>query len=815
MSLASDLLRDLRFASRLLVKDRWFTLMAVVVLALGIGANAAVFSIVNGALLRSLPLPEPEQILFVGTRNAQGGTMGVSLRDFEDWQAATRTLSSLSFVFSGSFPVGNEGLFPYLVAGCYVSANLFRTLGVSPARGRDFTPEEDAPGAALVVMISHALWRQRYSGDPEIVGRPIRIVDTPGTIIGVMPEGVHFPFNADVWLPTGTMPAVFAEAPRQARGYFAVGRLATGVTLEQSRAELRRIGDTLAEQYPDTNRDLWPDPTPFRERMVGSQMARLFWSLMGAVGFVLLIACSNVANLLLARGARRSGEMSVRVALGASRWQIVRQLLVESVLLACLAGGLGLGLAMVGVRWFSAESGNIGLPYWMTFTTDWGTLVFLVVVCLGTGVLFGLAPALHASKTNVHEMLKEGGRTGTGGRRARRWTAGLVVVQVALTVVLLAGAGVMVQSFLTLYRTDIGIDTSQLVTSMMVIPARKYPAPEDRLRFLQRVDEYFASANSIAASTTTVLPFMGGPIQQLEIDGRRVDPDTPLPDVTTVGVGAGYFDALGVSIVRGRAFTAFDGEPGRQSAIVNERLVELFFEGRDPVGRLIRLGRDFAGTQEADWLTIVGLVPNVRQRSNNQEPEPDPVVYLPHRQNGIGLTATVIARSGSDTTQATRLLREGMMVVDPDQALSTPRTMDDVLAQRRWVLRVFTTMFTVFAIVALVLAAVGLYAVTAYAVTQQTRDIGVRMVLGAQSGQVVWLFLQRSLVQLAVGVAIGLAAAVGLGRVLQSFLVQTSASDPTTLVAVVGLLTLVTIVACLGPARRATRLNPLDALRHE
>jgi putative ABC transport system permease protein len=810
-----DVIRDIRFALRLLVKERWFTLMAVVVLALGIGANNAVFTIVNAVLIRNLPLPNPKQVMFIGTRAPRERDLGVSLRDFEDWRAAARTFSGMSFMFNGSFNVGNEGLIPEAVPGAYVSANLFRMLGVSPVLGRDFVPEEDTPGAPLVVLISNTLWRQRYGGDAGIVGRTIRIIDGGGTIIGVMPEGMHFPFNADIWLPAGTMSAAITNQPREARGYFAVGRLADGVTVEQARAELQAIGRRLGEQYPKTNKDLWPHAVPFQERVLGPQIPLLFWSLLGAVGFVVLIACSNVANLLLAKAARRSGEMSIRMAVGASRRQIVRQLLVESLLLALVAGAFGLLLSIAGIRWFAAEAQNVGVPYWMVFTMDWRTFAFLLVLCLATGVIFGLAPALHASRTNFHETLKEGGRTGTGGIRARRWTAGLVVVQLALTLVLLAGGGLMLRSFLTMYRMDIGIQTSQLIASGMIIPARKYPGWEDRTRFLQAIDDHFATVAGIdAASTTTALPFGGGAVRQLEVDGRAATPGDRLPEVTMLSVGSRYFDAIGISLIRGRGFTSADGGPGRQIAIVNQRLAELHFKDQDPVGRVIRLSQNTPGSEPAEWLTVVGLVPNVRQRNNNQEREPDAVAYIPHRQNTtMARAATVLARTRTDPAQATRILREAMMAVDPDQALAAPRTLDEALAQQRWLLRVFTTMFAAFALIALILAAVGLYAVTAYAVTQHTRDIGVRMVLGAQPGQVIWLFLKRSLVQLALGLTIGLAAAIAVGRVLQSFLVQTSTYDPTTLISIVVVLTIVAVAACIGPARRATRLDPLNALR--
>ena len=395
---------------------------------------------------------------------------------------------------------------------------------------------------------------------------------------------MHFPFNANIWLPTGAMPPAITGQPRQARGYFAVGRLNDGVTVEQARAELKTIGTTLAAQYPETNKDLWPHADPFVERILGPQISLLFWALMGAVGFVLLIACSNVANLLLAKAAGRSSEMSVRVAVGASRWQIVRQLLIESILLALVAGVVGLLLSIVWIRWFSLEAQNVGIPYWMVFAMDWRTATFFLIVCLATGLIFGLIPALHASATNVHEMLKEGGRTGAGGIRARRWSGALIVVQIALTLVLLAGA-----------RPDV----AQLLHDVSHGHRHRYLAArrdghdhpshadtagwEDRTRFLQRIDEHFATVSEIeAASTASALPFNGGAVRRLEVDGRAATPGERLPEVTMLSVGSRYFDVIGVPLLRGRVFTNEDGGPGRQIAIVNQRLVDHVLQGTGP-----------------------------------------------------------------------------------------------------------------------------------------------------------------------------------------------------------------------------------------
>jgi len=813
-----NLLQDIRFAVRVLVKNRWFTLMGAVVLALGIGANNAVFTLVNAVLLRGLPFPKSEQIMMVLTRDSRGRDSGVSVLDFNDWQKSAHTFSHLSFVFNGAFNVGEEGRVAENYPGSYVSANFNRMLGIVPQLGRDFTPEEDRPGTDPVVLISANAWKQRYGSDPSVIGRPIRLNAVNSTIIGVMPEGMRFPNDQDIWMPYGAMPPAITSASRQARGYQVLGRLRDGVTIDQARTELKAIGDKLAAEYPTTNKDLAPYPYEFNERVNGPQLKLLFWTLMGAVGFVLLIACSNVANLLLARAAHRANEVSVRVALGASRWDVVRQLLVEAVLLSSLAGILGLVLSVLGVRWFDTQTQNAGKPYWMVFEMDWRTTAFFLSVCLLTGIIFGLAPALHVSRTNVAETLKEGGRSGSSGIRARRWTSGLIVAQLALTMVLLAGAGFMMRSFLNMYAIDVGINTSRLVVMNMILGATKYPTLEDRAAFLRRIDEQFANIDGIeAASTTTAPPFSGGNGRQIEIDGKASAAGERTQSVTLLSIGSRYFNTIGLRPVQGRVLTDADQEPGRTMVVVNERLAGMYFKGESAVGRQIRLRDDAPGAAQAPWLTIVGVVPNVRQRNNNQEMEPDAIAYIPHVLNvTMPRGATVIARANTaNTAQATQSLREAMRLIDPDTALFNPRTVDEILVRQRFFLRLFSVMFGTFAVIALVLAAVGLYAVTSYSVTQYTRDIGVRMVLGAQSGQVIWLFLRRAFVQLGIGLTLGLAGAFGVGRLLQGFLVQMTGRNPVTLVAITALVVIVSVLACLWPARYATRLDPLAALRHE
>jgi predicted permease len=811
------LLQDLRYAVRLLVRDRWFTGIAAVVLALGIGANNAVFTIVNAVLLRSIPFANPEQLVVMLTRDTRGRQLGVSLADFDDWRSSTRTLSGMSMVFSGSFNVSDEGRIPEQYPGAYVSANYFKMVGIMPILGRDFGPEDDGPGGPPVVMLSNAVWQQRYGGVPGVLGTSIRLNGITATVIGVMPQGLGFPQGEQIWLPMSQFPPALRQQPRQARNYFVIGRLANGISIEQARTELNAIGSALASKFPDSNKDLAPYPDPLEGLIVGRQLRLLFWTLLGAVGFVLLIACSNVANLLLARAARRTGEMSVRVAIGASRWQVVRQLLTESVLLAFVAGVLGLLLSVAGIRWFDAETQNIGRPFWMVFTMDWRTFGFLFGICILTGVLFGLAPALHVSRTNVNETLKEGGRSGSTGIRARRWSNGLIVAQLALTLVLLAGAGFMMRSFFEMYNREIGIDTSRVLTMNMILPVRKYPTSESRTRFVAQVEERLSTAADIeAVSIATSLPGGGGGGRQLEFAGRADVAENDRPTVTMLSIGSRYFDVIGVRVVQGRSFSESDGLPGRESVIVNQRLVDMHFKGQNPIDAQLRFAATGPGQPATAWLTVVGVVPNVRQRIDNQSPDSDPIVYIPHRQNPTLTNAVaLIARTRAGAARAGQTLREEMRAVDPDQALFNIRTLDEVMSQQRFLHRVFGTMFTLFAVIALILAAVGLYAVTAYTVTQHTREIGMRLVLGAAPAQVIWLFLRRGAVQLGIGLVIGVAGAFGAGRLLQALLVQTSPRDPLTLLSIVALLTIVAAVACIIPARRATRLDPLRALRHE
>ncbi|HEX8030554.1 MAG TPA: ABC transporter permease [Vicinamibacterales bacterium] len=814
---------DVRFAGRLLLKDKWFTAVAAIALALGIGVNATVFTFVNAVLIRGLPINDPDTAMAVVSYDrVRARTLGVSYLDYRDWRESTRTFSSLAAYTFATANLSEEGQAPERFSGITISANGFQILGIRPILGRDFVPDDDRPGAQPVVLIGHGIWQNRYGLNPAIIGKTVRINDVPALIIGVMPEGFKFPQNADLWQPLLTTPNIETQKRNQ-RPLQVFGRLAPGTTREQAQGELITITQRLEKENPETNKDVQARVQTFNENMNGGPIRTVFLSLMGAVAFVLLIACANVANLLLSRATNRSREIALRVSLGASRWRVVRQLLIESVLLATLSGLAGLGIAAAGIRVFDRATQDVGRPYWIQFTIDGNVIAFFMLVCLGTGIIFGLAPALHVSKTDVNELLKEGGRSGSAGVRARRWTGALMVAELTLTVVLLAGAGFMMRNFLTMYSLDLGIDTSKLTAMALQLPDQKYPALEQRLAFYERLEERLHSNPKIEAVTiTSNQPMQGGFLRRMVIDGKPLDQGQQAPNVTMLTIDPYYFKTVGLPLQRGRDLSNEDGMKGREAVVINQRLANLHFPKEDPLGRRITLSIDLQGGAPPSGgiplsltATIVGVVPNLRQRDFNL-PDPDPIAYLPFRTDPRGFMNLLVKTSG-DPKAMTPILREELRAIDPDLPLFGIRTMDESLAQQRWPFRIFGSMFAIFAFIALALSAVGLYAVTAYAVSQRTQEIGVRMALGAQGNEVAWLFLRRSFVQLAIGLTLGIAGAFGVGTLFAStqLLVQNKAGDPITIGGIALLLAVVASLACLLPAKRATKLDPLVALRRD
>jgi putative ABC transport system permease protein len=809
-----SLVQDVRFALRLFRRDRGFAITAVLVLAVGIGMTNAVFTMVNAVLTGGVSDADA-QIMILGTQNEHGQFTGVSRLDLEDWREGSRSFRGIAAVYTLLMNVSDDTSVGESVDGTYLSIDAFRLLGIEPFLGRDFLSEDEARAApspsAASVIISHRLWQRRYGGDPAVLGRHINANNREAIVIGVMPEGFSFPGQTQFWMamaPT-LFDAAFGPSPRNARTYQAFGRLADGVTEEQARADLESVAARAAASYPATNGGIRPRIE--RMSVAQSRGSRAYLvRLLGAVLFVLLIGCANIASLLLARSAYRAREMAFRLSLGATRWRLIRQLLVESVLLALVAGIVGLGVSLVALRFFDAY---VFKPYWVEWRTDARVLSFLTATCVGTGLLFGLAPALQVSKANLNVLLKEGSRLGRGGAGARRWTTGLLVAEFALTLTLLSGVGLMLRSFLVLYWESRVIDPSGLVTMQVRVGGQTYFTVPPRRAFFTGLQEALTAAPEVESATmASELPLRGGFYRALMIAGRPKLDGAP-PGVTYIMVGARYFETLGLPLLRGRSFTPLDGTSGNQSAVVNQRFVDMFFRDEDPIGRLIHLSNANVISPPPPPLTIVGVSPTVRQVSSQEHP--DPVVYVP-LQVDAGAWARLILRPRTDLETVVSAVRREVLKLDPDVPLSDIMHLEDALAdssQTGGFHRRQIQLLGLFAGIAVVLAAVGIYAVTAYTVARRTREIGLRMALGARASQVVGLFVRQAMRPLIFGVPFGLGGAFVTGRLLRTWLVKPASVDPVTLALVAVLLVLIGLTAAFYPSWRAARADPTAALR--
>jgi putative ABC transport system permease protein len=810
-------LQDLRYAFKLLARDRGFTLVAALALALGIAATTSLITVVNAVILRGLPLADSERLVAITMRDPRNRQLAMSYPDFDDWQRASRSFSGMTaMLLPVAFSVSDESHLPEQFWGPFTTANLFKVIGQRPFLGRDFTPEDDRPGAPPVVILGYGIWQTRYGGDPAVIGRTLRINGLRPTVIGVMGRDMKFPPNSDLWMPLGQTNTGRVEG-RGVRSFSVIARLAESVTLEQARAEIRNLAQETARAYPQSNQDLVPEVVTYQEQANGPQTTVVYWSLLGAASFVLLIACANVANLLLARSIHRAREVGIRVALGASRWRIVRQLLVESVSLAGVGGVLSLPLVMLGVRLFDWMTQDAGRPYYVTYAIDPWVFAIVAAICLAVGIGFGLAPAWHSAKTDVNASIKEGIGSSSSSRPQRNWVAMMTVSQVALAVVLLSGTGLLLRSVVNQYELSVGLQTSHVIAMQFPLPGGKYPTSADRLLFMRRVDERLVQTNAIeVASTTTNAPLGGGAVVEFSIDGRQTGTAERAPLMTMLAIGSRYFEVLQSPLLRGRSFTEIDGLPGRDVAIVNQRFADMYLAGVDPIGHSIKLSqnpsiRTSSGTP-ASALTIVGVSQTIRQR-NTRELEPDAVVYVPRPAVAQSNRATLLVRTARNEAETTAVLREELRALDPDMPIFNVRTLETDLANQRWPLIVIGSTFGLFAGIGLVLSAVGLFGLTSYSVAKRMKEIALRIALGALPGSVLWLLFGRVVAQVMIGLALGVAGAFALGQVLQGMLVQTSATDPLVLAAVSLVLLVVAIVTCIVPARRATRIQPVAVLR--
>jgi putative ABC transport system permease protein len=817
-------IQDLRFGLRILARSPGFALVAIVTLGLGIGANSTVFTLVNGVFFSGLPFSDPAEIVRLRQRVPPGFDTGFSWPGYLDYRAQARSFRDLGAYSTPSFDLSGDASLPERIPGARITLNTFPLLGQQVALGRALGEDDFPDDAPPVALISHGLWQTRYGGADDIIGRTVRV--TAGertsfrTIVGVMPEGEGFPNGTAMWIP---LRPDAQEQERSARSFSVFGRLDDGVTLEEANVEARTIAASLAAAWPETHQDVGANVVLFNDLGDEEEVVAVFTALQGAVTFVLLIACANIANLLLSRAVGRTRETSIRAALGAGRGRIVRQLLIESLTMGLLGGALGLALTVFGVRTFRRAIAETGPPYWLTFPIDYTVLGYFFIVCVVSSLLFGLAPALHISRAEVNDHLREGGRGSSGSRRARRLTGLLITSQIAMTLVLLVGASLMIRSFLNTQRSDVGFDPKALLAARVTLGPLRYPGVEDQVRFADRVTEGIEQLPGIDGMTlATFAPGNGAGFRSLRLEDAATDggarpsgPDSGL-QAGTVVVAPGYFSSLGIRMLAGREFDATDGEAGREVAVVNAPFADQYWPGLDPVGRRIRLGVPFGAGVDADspWLEVIGVSEGVLQSSSDEDTSIQPTVYVPFAQEpSAGFWIVVRSRVAPAALSGT--IREELSLLDPELPLYDIQTVESMLRERNWPYRVFGTLFAVFALVALVLSSVGIYGVTAYGVSRRTSEIGICMALGARRKDVLALVLRQGLIRLAIGLAVGLFLAWGVSRILNAVLINVSATDPLTFTLIPLILAGVALAAAWIPARRALALDPADALRIE
>jgi putative ABC transport system permease protein len=801
-----DTLRDIRFASRLLVRERTLTIVAVLALGLGIGVNNTLFTILNAVCLRGLQVRGIERLADLSSRNAGGRLQPITAAEVDAIQRNVAAFDEVAAYSTTVATIGDAGGAPDRIRLAYVSPNAGRLVGQMPRIGRAIQPEDDRPGAAAVVVLGDAIWRTRYAGDPSIVGRSVLLDDRPAAVIGVMPEGVRFPDDADVWQPMRTR--VDAATATSARRLGAFAHLRDGETIARASEQVRALSASLERQDPA--RKTAPELTvsPLNDRFKG-RVTDPAWLAFMTVGILLvIIACSNVANLLLARAVRRSREIAIRLSIGATRGRILRQLLAESMMLAAIGGVVGLGLSLIGLRVFRNAIPPTGLPYWMTITMDARVFGVLGTVCLGTVAIFGLAPAVHTLRTAMSDVLKETAQSTSNTIRARRWSAMFLTTQLAIAVILLSAVGLTLQSFWSSQRTRQPVHTTDVLSMWMSLPQEAYKSGAERQLFVDRLKERLASLNDVAsAGVADALPFGGAAPRRVIVEGRP--PEAKPPTVWSVAVGEGYFETLGLPIVQGRSFAATDGVTGDATVIVNQRFAQMFFPGEQAPGHRIDI-KSTDGNQVplgGTGLTIVGIAANVGQRDG---PEPEPLVYVPMRKATPATIALLIRTAGDAAALAPRV-RDEARRLDARVPLYRVMTLDQVNWETRWNGRVAQGIITVVASIALILAMFGLAALTAHNVAQRRREIGIRMALGARGGEVIRLVLRRASFQVTTGLLAGIGGAWMWDRVFG----PAGMSAIGNIAIVSAVVMIVAVAACIWPALQAARLNPLDTLRHE
>jgi predicted permease len=797
---------DLRFALRMILSHRWFSAAVVATLAMGIGLNTMVFTLVDAVLLKSVAVPGGARLVAVSERNLTHGerTMRLSLPDLRDYRAQASSLEWLEGASDEEGVLSERGDPPQAYQMERASAGIFDMLHVHPALGRGFLPSDDKPGAAPVVLLGYGVWKERYASSPTVIGRAVRVNEKPATIIGVMPDGFKFPANTDIWMPLVPTPEL---EKRDNRPLQVFAMLKPGVGITQASADLNAIANRLAAQYPTADKDLGVRVETFHQHYNGGSVRIIFLLMLAAVGFVLLIACANVANMMLSRALGRQREMSIRTALGASRWRVVRQLLIESVLLSTLGGVLGLGLAVLGVHWFDLSTHNVGKPYWIQFSMDYSAFGYFAALCIVSGLLFGIAPALHSSRVELNEVMKEGARS-VGNHRGGRFSAALVVFQFALTFVLLAGAGIFVHSLILNLAANRSVPADQLMTARIDFPEARYKDTDSRQRFYDQLLprlQAFPGVTHVAIASS--LPGLGAGQREIEIEHSTIDVKANRPQAAFIVQSPGYFDAIRLPLLIGRDFNDTDGTPSHKSAILTRECAEHFWPNQTVIGKRFRFYDD--NNKPGDWITVIGVAANLVQDLNEKDPKP--LLFVPFRQEGWNGMALLV----ESTVDPTAAVRAAVQNLDQDLPLRDVSMLTAAIEHQEWFLALFTKLFLGFALIALLMASVGLYAVIAHATGSRTQEIGVRMALGANARNIILLVMKRGLWQIVAGLALGLGAAFPVTKLMASLPIGVSPSDPAVFLVVAFVLATVGLVACWLPARRAAALDPVKAIRYE
>ncbi|HEX8161816.1 MAG TPA: ABC transporter permease [Pyrinomonadaceae bacterium] len=801
--------QDIRYGVRVLLKSPGFAAVAVLVVALGIGANTAIFSVVNAVLLRPLPFESPERLVRVFGTNPQRNSFSrpYSYLNFSDLRAQNGSLEGLAAYTATSAALSGAET-PEQITGVVASGDIFRVLKTKPLAGRLLVPEDEKPGGTPVAVISHGLWQRRFGADPSVVGRLIRLDGREREIVGVTPADFRFEFvtdAADFWTPIDPQASGF-----QSRGAIfleVIGRLKPGVSIAQAQADMSGVMGRLQQAYPNPNAGIGIRLSGAREELVGDLRPTLL-VLLGAVGFVLLIACANVANLLLARASGRGREMAVRVALGASRGRIVRQLLTESTLLACSGGLLGLLFAVWGVSLLSSFI-PADVPRFDETSLDLRVLGFTLAASVVTGLLFGLAPAIRSSKLDMNEALKEGGRSATEGRGHNRVRSLLIVSEVALSLVLLIGAGLLIKSFVKLRNTDPGFNPQNTLTASLSLASVRYEKDEQITRFYDQLIERVRALPGVeSVGGVMPLPLSGnGMAYSFVLTDRPEPPPGQGLSASARFATPDYFRAMGIPLRGGRLFTEEDRAGAPPVLVINEAFARRYLPGEEPLGKRMRIGYNRIEGE------IVGVVGDVR--GNSLSVPGGPEYYIPQSLAASGDMSLVVRTSTGDPASLTPALRGVVREMDKDQPLYEVRTMAALVSRSVARQRFSMTLIGVFAALALALAAVGIFSVMSFLVAQRTHEIGIRMALGAQGRDILRMVVGQGMTLTLVGVGIGLAGAFGLTRLMSGLLFGVSATDPATFGGVAALLAAVALVACYVPARRATRVDPMIALRHE